>query len=678
MKNLLIYIFALVLGITAAETFSQAYTWEPLGQVTVNGTNGYVYAITSYNGKIIYGGQFTVAGTVPANNIASYDPATGVWSALGSGTNGEIHALTVRGAELIAGGFFTQAGGSAASNIARWNGTAWQSLGSGTDAEVNALTLFNGDLIAGGEFGNAGGVLVSNIARWDGNTWYALGGGVYGGSGDHVSAVISLGSNLYAAGRFTNAGSVTSINIAGWNGSNWFQMSTNTNERLYSLGIHNGELYAGGGFTIIGGVTARYLAKWNGSAWSETGGGVEDEVNGISSYKGELVVSGNFKHAGPAVNPVYVDRIAKFNGTAWQRMLTGMNDRVNTVYTFNGTDTVLYAGGEFSTAGGKWAFHSAKWGSFATSTVRGKVLYSDNNDTVRSGKVKILRMDLSTREIIAVDSANITNGSYILARVPRNDITLRVIVFPDDELDAPLDSTYVPTYYPSTVQWVNAGVLDPIVNLTNIDVRVQRSAIPPQNIPLAANISGFVYLNILPPFLPVIGGFPYWSGSVVYVKQDTTFVKFGVTNDLQQYSVTGLNPGTYQVTVSRLGYEIETRTVVLGTVNQDTVNFYLDTLNPIGIVNINTNIPRGFNLSQNYPNPFNPKTNIEFQLPNSSAVKITVFDMLGREVAVLVDQNLGAGTYKTDFDGSRLASGVYFYRLETNDFAVTKKMILIK
>jgi hypothetical protein len=392
-----------------------------------------------------------------------------------------------------------------------------------------------------------------------------------------------------------------------------------------------------------------------------------------------LVVSGYFKHAGPAASGIYVDRIAKFNGTLWQRMLTGMNDRVNAVYVYNSTDTVLYAAGEFSSAGGKWCYHTAKWGNFATSTVSGRVTYSDNNDTVRSGKVKILRMDLVTREIIAVDSAIIVNGTYMLARVPRNDITLRVIVFPDDELDAPLDSTYVPTYHPSTVQWLNAGVLNPIVNLTNIDVRVQRSAIPPQNHLLTANISGYAYLNILPPFLPLIGGFPYWSGSVVYVKQDTTFVKFGVTNELQQYSVTGLNPGTYQITVSRLGYEIETRTVVLGAVNQDTVNFYLDTLNPLGIVNINTNIPAGFELRQNYPNPFNPKTNIEFQLPKSSMVKLVVFDILGREVADLVNnEELRAGTYKADFDGSRLASGVYFYRLLAGDYAVTKKMLLIK
>jgi hypothetical protein len=546
------------------------------------------------------------------------------------------------------------------------------------DGEVNALTVFNGDLIAGGGFAIAGGVTARNIAKWNGSSWTDIGIGVYGGGGDNVSALTTLGTNLYAAGRFTTAGSVTSINIAGWNGSSWFIMSTNTDERLFSLGVHNGELYVGGKFLIIGGVPARYLARWNGSIWYEVGGGVEDEVNGIASYKGELIVSGNFKHAGPLLNKVYVDRIAKFNGAQWQRMLTGMNDRVNAVYTYNTTDTVLYAGGEFSTAGGKWCYKMAKWGSFATSTVSGRVTYSDNNDTVRTGKVKILRMDLNSREIIAVDSAIIINGTYSLTRVPRNDITLRVIVFPDDELDAALDTTYVPTYYPSTTQWLIAGTLDPIVNLTNINVRVQRTSIPPQNNPLSANISGYVYLNILPPFLPLIGGYPYLNGSVVYVKQDTTFIKYGVSNDLQQYSITGLNPGTYQVTVSRLGYELATRTVVLGTVNQDTVNFYLDTLNPIGIVNINTNIPAGFELSQNYPNPFNPSTIIRFKIKDPGLTTLKVFDILGREVAALVNEQLKPGAYEVDWNASNYSSGVYFYRLQTDDYAVTKKMLLIK
>lgn len=99
---------------------------------------------------------------------------------------------------------------------------------------------------------------------------------------------------------------------------------------------------------------------------------------------------------------------------------------------------------------------------------------------------------------------------------------------------------------------------------------------------------------------------------------------------------------------------------------------------PIGITPISTEVPEGFSLGQNYPNPFNPITNIKIQMPNSGLVKLTVFDISGKEVAVLVNEELNAGTYNVDFDASHLASGTYFYRMEAIGFTDVKKMILVK
>ncbi len=89
---------------------------------------------------------------------------------------------------------------------------------------------------------------------------------------------------------------------------------------------------------------------------------------------------------------------------------------------------------------------------------------------------------------------------------------------------------------------------------------------------------------------------------------------------------------------------------------------------------INTN----FDLGQNYPNPFNPSTVINWQLPVSGHVSLKIYDILGREIATLVDEFKVAGYYKINFDGSSLASGIYLYRLKTNDNVTTKKMILLK
>jgi len=98
----------------------------------------------------------------------------------------------------------------------------------------------------------------------------------------------------------------------------------------------------------------------------------------------------------------------------------------------------------------------------------------------------------------------------------------------------------------------------------------------------------------------------------------------------------------------------------------------------VGIKNITTSIPTEFSLSQNYPNPFNPTTTIKFAVPRSSSVKISVFDVSGREVETLVNERLQAGTYETTFDGSRYSSGVYFYKLQADGYSETKKMLLIK
>ena len=100
--------------------------------------------------------------------------------------------------------------------------------------------------------------------------------------------------------------------------------------------------------------------------------------------------------------------------------------------------------------------------------------------------------------------------------------------------------------------------------------------------------------------------------------------------------------------------------------------------NPIGITPVSTIVPADYSLGQNYPNPFNPVTNITIQLPRSGFVKLSVFDVTGKEVAVPVNEGMNAGTYKIDFDASGLTSGVYFYRLQTDEFTATKRMILLK
>lgn len=104
----------------------------------------------------------------------------------------------------------------------------------------------------------------------------------------------------------------------------------------------------------------------------------------------------------------------------------------------------------------------------------------------------------------------------------------------------------------------------------------------------------------------------------------------------------------------------------------------VDSLLGITSVTDRTDIPNNFYLSQNYPNPFNPATLISYKMPSSSNVSLKVFDLLGREVATLVNEPKSAGNYEIKFDGSNLSSGVYLYQLKAGSYIETKKLILMK
>lgn len=100
--------------------------------------------------------------------------------------------------------------------------------------------------------------------------------------------------------------------------------------------------------------------------------------------------------------------------------------------------------------------------------------------------------------------------------------------------------------------------------------------------------------------------------------------------------------------------------------------------NVVGINYSNLLTPEKYSLGQNYPNPFNPTTKIRFDIKQSGLVKLTIYDMLGREVKSLVNENLNVGSYEADFDGSRLTSGVYFYKIDVGNYTEVKKMTLVK
>ncbi|MCL5028587.1 MAG: T9SS type A sorting domain-containing protein [Bacteroidetes bacterium] len=130
---------------------------------------------------------------------------------------------------------------------------------------------------------------------------------------------------------------------------------------------------------------------------------------------------------------------------------------------------------------------------------------------------------------------------------------------------------------------------------------------------------------------------------------------------------------TNQSTVDTLFIHFQSEDFIWGTVSKYA---WKDIIS--GVREIDNNIPKEFFLYQNYPNPFNPSTKIRFEIPKTSFVKLIVYDILGREIAVLINKEMKPGSYETIFNARGIASGVYFYRIETGSFSQTKKFVLLK
>jgi hypothetical protein len=268
----------------------------------------------------------------------------------------------------------------------------WSDLGSiGT---VRALAIFDDGtgpaLYAAGSFTRAGGVPANYIAKWNGTEWSPLGSGMDSvGLFHQPPQVLALavfddgtGAALYAGGYFDTAGGVTANKVAKWDGVQWSPLGSGMDPDIpdflpvLALTVFDDgtgpALYAGGYFMTAGGVTANNIAKWNGVAWSAVGGGVNSSVFALRGFDIVTVPGLYGLYAGgefTAAGGVEANGIAKWDGAEWLPLGSGVGGhppsssptvRALSVYD-DGTGPALYAGGDFITAGGVGALNIARW-----------------------------------------------------------------------------------------------------------------------------------------------------------------------------------------------------------------------------------------------------------------------------------------------------------------------------
>lgn len=302
------------------------------------------------------------------------------------------------------------------------------------------------------------------------------------------------------------------------------------------------------------------------------------------------------------------------------------------------------------------------YGDTSTTThVFGTVEYSDNNQPASNGYVKAMQLNRTTGEIIVLDSVQIQPGGFYYFRVLPHD-SYYIVAYPNSEKEC----DYVPTYYPSTINWQNAVKVNTGNNPEHVKISVFRKSSTNGSFSISGRVSSQV--NQL---------FSALKDANVYLKQGDIYRTFNITKYLGQYKLDDLTSGDFKIIVNRLGYVHLQQDITVNNSNLQNINFFLE---PTFIKTVSTldNLPEKYNLSQNYPNPFNPLTNIKFDIPKSSFVTLKVYDITGKESATLVNEIKAKGSYLVDFNAANLSSGIYFYRLETSDFNETKRMMIVK
>ncbi len=475
----------------------------------------------------------------------------------------------------------------------------------------------------------------------DSGSWNSVGTGSsngVSGSGGYVISISALAvynGELYVGGNFTFAGGKSANRIARWNGNSWNSVGTGSANGVSAVGVngvralavYNGELYVGGFFSSAGGVSVNNIARWNGSGWNSVGTGSANGVNGLVNalavYNGELYVGGEFTSAGG----VSANYIARWNGTSWNSVGKGSGNGVNGyVYALAVYNEELYVGGSFGSAGGVSANYIARWNGTSWDSVG-----TSSGNGVSGG----------VRALAVYNGELYVGGNFTYANwTGSNPTSIRANNIARWNGNA----------------WNSVG--------TGSENGVSITGLIPYVYALAV-YNGELYVGgrFIRAGTVVAGRIARWNGNNW---NSLTMINSGVSSGDYVSSLTTYNNELYVG-----GDFTEAGGISANRIARWTIGDATD-------VEENALTPTNFVLHQNYPNPFNPSTTISFTIPKSSYVTLKVYDVLGREVAELVNGDLQAGSHSINFDASRLSSGTYFYRLQAGNGVKMKKMMLIK
>lgn len=703
-------------------------TWQPVH----DGFNQSVYALAEFHQKPIAAGAFTESGSRQVPYIAWLDGTEG-WQPVGEEIERPVLALLAHGDTLIAGAAYL--GSEILVFIARWQGApsrtdgSWTSMGQELTAppttgftilnpSVYALAVHDGDPVTGGNFWverpSMSGDYQESVARWDGNKWHPLGYGLqYTGDYNrpYVKALKSFDGDLYAGGTFVRSYDREVLRIARWveTDTMWVTVGDGLDAPVHTLSAHDGTLIAGGAFGQSGDRAVHRLARLeNGDQWAAmiepgpVGQAPSGPVFTLLHHNGYILAGGSFTRAGnqPA------SRIAHWDGEQWHPLGDGLNGSVNSIQYFNGD---LFAGGSFTRSGSQRNRAIARW---------------DGEQWHPLGDVLRGFYDDAGEEIApwVNDIALFGNKLAVAGRFMGSDSDNNYF----EEL-ALWDGE----------KWIRAGTNHGLSGINTLaeymGELVAGGSYRRNRVSAIARFDGETWHFM---------GESFASVGALQVIGDQLFAagQFRVSEDEMQYRVArwdgdqwqpldGVFNGNFTTLHERAGqlyaaghftkidgdpasriarwngsrwerfdHQIDRAVHALAYAGED---LYLGgafrSVNDQAShhlarwMNVPTSAdrsgsgegpgfqhPAAFRLLPNYPNPFNPATNIAWEQPEHSRIRITVYDITGRRIATILDEASPAGRHEIRFDAGRLSSGLYLYRVDADGHALHGQMMLVK
>ena len=654
---------------------------------------GEVHALAVGFDGLYAGGRFSTSGATALNGLARWDGTE--WSEVGGGLeadvdNVDVMTIDVNGPDVYIGGRFDRVGGTAAQNIAVWAGMLdqWFPLGEGSGIPVQTLAVDGIKVYASGQFPEFDGARPNNIAVWDGQQWGMLGRPVNNGTDTAVLSVAVSSGNVYISGPFEVAGPASAGGIALWDvgTQTWKPLNKNAssgggvNGVLYAMALTPDFLYVGGRFTSVGLIKTNSLARWNRQTgvWSALGGGIGIDpaisatllpaIRAITVDGENIYVGGRFDFAGG----VRANNVARWDGIQWTAIGQGIGpnagngpyDSTSTVYALAAQGGVLYAGGEFTLAGGTQANRVARWdeGSQTWAPLGGGIGGSSFNTRVNA---------------LAIGAEGVYVGG----------------VFP---VAGEVRASNIALFDGSSWQALGRGVNNSVFAIAvddeeNVYVGGNFSTAGGNDVNKIARWNGTTWAGVGAGFNRTVRALTVGKNGL-YAAGDFLGSGAAAASRIARWNGEeweGLGTGVDNEIGSAVGYAVAVDGDDVFVGGSFTIAGEKSSLNiakwskPGNSISTDTRVAaveQSLNASslnvQTWPNPIASSGTFSLNLPNEAFVRIALYNTRGEEVALIHEGLLSEGESRIRWSRNQLPGGVYFYRLQGEGFSEGGKLMV--